>query len=394
MSALTDRAAIAIADRVLHTIRRGAVTVTWPDGSSGTFRGRRPGPHAQVVVTDLRLVRALATTGAIALADGWIAGWYDTPDLAAVIELAALQLEDSRPAPSALERAGRRLWASVTDPVAARGPLVDIVQHYDLGNDFYAAWLDPTMTYSSAYFERDDMTLEEAQRAKYRRLAARAGIEPGMRVLEIGSGWGANAVYLAGELGCEVTTVTVSREQARYVGKLAADQGLAGVIDVQLGDFAEATGTYDRVVSVEMIESIPRERWLDLLRVMRDRLAPDGTIGLQSIWVADRHWARSDANPDFVRRYIFPGGQVPAPMVLRDLASLAGLTWIGDESFGASYARTLHVWGERFDAAWPDIAALGFDERFRRMWRYYLAYCEGGFRSGRVGVSQIALRRL
>jgi cyclopropane-fatty-acyl-phospholipid synthase len=277
--------------------------------------------------------------------------------------------------------------------VAARGPLTDIVQHYDLGNDFYAAWLDPTMTYSSAYFERDDMTLEEAQRAKYRRLAARAGIEPGMRILEIGSGWGANGVYLAGELGCEVTTVTVSGEQARYVGKLAADLGLAGPIDVQLCDFAEATGTYDRVVSVEMIESIPRERWLDLLRVMRDRVAPGGTIGLQSIWVADRHWARSDANPDFVRRYIFPGGQVPAPMVLRDLASRAGLTWVSDESFGASYARTLHVWGERFDAAWPDIAALGFDERFRRMWRYYLAYCEGGFRSGRVGVSQIALRR-
>jgi cyclopropane-fatty-acyl-phospholipid synthase len=310
-----------------------------------------------------------------------------------VIELGALQYETQRATPSVLERAGRRLWGVVTDPGAARGPLGDIVQHYDLGNDFYAAWLDPTMTYSSAIFERDDATLEEAQRAKYRHLAARARIEPGMRVLEIGSGWGANAVHLAGELECEVTTMTVSREQAAFVEKLAAEHGVASRVEVQLLDFREATGAYDRVVSVEMIESIPRTRWGELFATMRARLVPGGAIGLQSIWVTDRHWARSDANPDFVRRYVFPGGQVPSPAVLRALVDRAGLRWISEESFGASYATTLRAWGARFDAAWPAIAELGFDERFRRMWRYYLAYCEGGFRSGRVGVSQIALTR-
>lgn len=389
-----DRLTMAAASRVLARIRRGELEVRWPDGSSQRFRAALPGPAATIHVTDLRLVRALATTGAIGLADGAIAGWYDTPDLATLIEVAALQLQGGgRPSPGALERAGRRLWSVVTDPVAPRGPLADVVQHYDLGNDFYAGWLDPTMSYSSAYFERDDMTLEEAQLAKYRRLAARAGIQAGMRVLEIGSGWGANAIFLARELGCDVTTMTVSREQARYVGKLAAEEGLANAIDVQLADFAEASGTYDRVVSVEMIESIPRSRWAELFGVMRDRLLPGGVVGLQSIWVGDEHWARSDAYPDFARRYVFPGGQVPAPKILRDLAARAGFIWRSDESFGASYARTLHAWGERFEAAWPGIAELGFDERFRRMWRYYLAYCEGGFRAGRAGVSQIALVR-
>lgn len=380
---------------ILGRLRCGALRVTMPNGRVHAFRATKPGPSAEVVVHDVRLIRALATTGAIALADGYIQGWYDSPDLGAVIELGALHLEpDHRPTiPGSVERMGRRLWALITDPATPRGPVTDIVQHYDLGNDFYALWLDPTMTYSSAIFERDDMTLEDAQRAKYRHLAERARVEPGSTVLEVGSGWGANAIYLAGELGCHVTTMTVSREQAVHVEKLAAEHGLADRIEVRLEDFAHATGAYDHVVSVEMIESIPRARWAQLLRVMRDRLVPDGAIGLQSIWVADAHWASSDGNPDFVRRYVFPGGQVPSPGVLRRLARQVGLTWASEESFGSSYARTLRAWRAAFDAAHDRVAEMGFDERFVRMWRYYLAYCEGGFASGRVGVSQIALVR-
>jgi cyclopropane-fatty-acyl-phospholipid synthase len=380
---------------VLGRLRCGSLRVTMPDGRVHAFRGTRPGPSAEVRIHDSRLIRALATTGAIGLADGYVQGWYDSPDLGAVVELGALHLEPEHRAgvPASVERLGRRLWALVTDPASPRGPLADIVQHYDLGNDFYALWLDATMTYSSAVYERDDMTLEDAQWAKYRHLAARARIEPGSDVLEIGSGWGANARYLAQELGCRVTTMTVSREQAVYVEKLAAEHGLADLIDVRLRDFAAAEGSYDHIVSVEMIESIPRTRWAELLRVMRDRLTPGGTIGLQSIWVADAHWSSSDANPDFVRRYIFPGGQVPSPGILRRLVRQVGLVWASEESFGVSYARTLRAWREAFDAAHDRVAELGFDERFVRMWRYYLAYCEGGFASGRVGVSQIALVR-
>jgi cyclopropane-fatty-acyl-phospholipid synthase len=295
--------------------------------------------------------------------------------------------------PEAVQRGLRTAWRTLGRAFETRGPVRDIVHHYDLGNDFYSAWLDPSMTYSSAVFARDDMTLEQAQLEKYRRLAEAADIRAGHRVLEIGSGWGGFAAYLADERGADVTTMTVSREQATYVEKLAAEAGLADRLRVDLRDFREADGTFDRVVSVEMIESIPGNRWAEFFGVVRDRLEPGGRAGLQIITVADRHWTWSDENPDFVRRYIFPGGQVPSPAVLGRLTAAAGLRWETNAEFGPSYARTLRAWRARFDEAWPVIADLGFDEPFRRMWRYYLAYCEGGFASGRTDVSQIVLAR-
>jgi cyclopropane-fatty-acyl-phospholipid synthase len=247
------------------------------------------------------------------------------------------------------------------------------------------------MTYSSAVFAREDMSLEEAQREKYRRICAAAGLREGLHVLEIGSGWGGFASYAAGEVGCRVTTVTDSHEQAGWVEKLVAEEGFGDRVEVRLEDFSRTPGMYDAIVSIEMIESIPRTRWPALFRVFADRLRPAGRIGLQAITVGDRHWASSNANPDFVRRYVFPGGQVPSPGVLRADASGAGLRIVARAGHGASYARTLGEWRRRFDAAWPTIADLGFDERFRRMWQYYLSYCEGGFRSGRTDVGQIVL---
>jgi cyclopropane-fatty-acyl-phospholipid synthase len=388
-----NRADRLLLDAIVARLRCGSLNVRYPDGSWGTFEGARPGPHAEVRLLDWRLIRRLVTTGAIGLADGWIAGEFDSPDLPSLLELAALHLEPEHRSrvPSPLERAGRAAWNVLGRAAAPRGPMRTTVEHYDLGNAFFASWLDRSMTYSSAVFADEEMTLEEAQREKYRRLAEATGLREGMRVLEIGSGWGGFAVYAAGELGCSVTTVTVSREQVDLVEKLVAERGLHDLVQVRLEDFADTPGTYDAVVSIEMIESIPGSRWPDLFRTMRDRLATGGRIGMQAITVADHHWRSSDANPDFVRRYVFPGGQVPSPGVLQREAAAAGLAWLEDASFGPSYARTLAEWHRRFDAAWPQIAALGFDEPFRRMWQYYLSYCEGGFRTGRVNVSQIVL---
>jgi len=382
-------------ETVVDRLRCGTLRVRYPDGSVRAFHGRLPGPDAQVDLHDLRLVRRLVTTGAIGLADGWIAGEFDSPDLAGVIELASLHLEPEHrlPMPTAVERLRRAVTGAMGKATALRGPLRTTVEHYDLGNAFFAAWLDPTMTYSSAMFVRDDMTLEQAQHEKYRRLAAAAGLREGMHVLEIGSGWGAFAAYAAGELGCTVTTATVSREQALWVEKVMAERGLSDRVRVLTQDFAAVRGTYDAIVSIEMIESIPGDRWPGFFETLDQRLAREGRIGLQVITVADRHWRSSNANPDFVRRYVFPGGQVPSPGVLRREADRVGMDWVGSSSFGASYARTLGMWRERFDAAWPEIAEMGFDDRFRRMWQYYLSYCEGGFRSGRVDVAQIVLAR-
>jgi cyclopropane-fatty-acyl-phospholipid synthase len=376
-------------------LRCGRLIVRLPDGRVRAFDGRGEGPTARVDLHDTSVLRRLAATGAIALADGYIDGRYDSPDLAALVELGSLHMEPEyrTEVPDAVQRGLRTAWRKVGRAFETRGPVRDIVHHYDLGNDFYGAWLDPTMTYSSAVFASDGVSLEEAQREKYHRLAEATDVQEGHRVLEIGSGWGGFAAYLAAERGADVTTMTVSREQAAYVEKLAAEAGLADRLRVDLRDFREAEGSFDRVVSIEMIESIPGNRWAEFFGVVRDRLLPGGRAGLQIITVADRHWTWSDENPDFVRRYVFPGGQVPSPGVLRRLTEAADLAWVSNAEYGRSYSRTLRTWLERFDAAWPAIAQLGFDEPFRRMWRYYLSYCEGGFASGRTDVSQIVLSR-
>ncbi len=393
MNGLAGAAERRILEIVGSRVRAGRASITLPDGTHRTFEGHHPGPAAHVTLHRWRPLRLVTTTGAIGLADAYVRGDYDVDDLEAFLELCALHLEPAfhEPVPGWLHALGRTAWKLLGDPARPRGPLTDIVQHYDLGNEFYGAWLDETMTYSSAVFARDDMTLAEAQREKYRRLAATTGVQPGERVLEIGSGWGAFAVYLATELDCHVTTVTISKEQHEYVEKLVVEHGLVDRVEARLQDFRLVDGTYDRIVSIEMMESVPQRLWRPFFRQLRDRVQAHGSIGLQLIVVADHHWRDSDEHPDFVRRYIFPGGQVPSPSVLHDLASEHGFVWREDRGFGASYTRTLAGWLEAFDAAWPSIERMGFDERFRRMWRYYLAYCGAGFASGRTDVRQIVL---
>jgi cyclopropane-fatty-acyl-phospholipid synthase len=393
MSVLAGATERRILDIVGRRIRAGRLAVTLPDGTARTFEGRHAGPAAEVTLHRWRPLRLVTTTGAIGLADAYVRGDYEADDLEAFLELCAMHLEPAyrEPVPTWLHHVGRMAWRVFGSPGRTRGPLGDIVQHYDLGNDFYAAWLDESMTYSSAIFAHAGESLAEAQRAKYSRLAERAGVRAGDEVLEIGSGWGGFAVFLAGEMGCTVRTVTVSKEQHDYVEKLVVEHGLVGRVDARLQDFRTVEGSFDRIVSVEMMESIPQRLWDPYFRQLRQRLRPHGTVGLQLIVVADHHWRDSDEHPDFVRRYIFPGGQVPAPSVLRALAERHGLSWREDTGFGSSYARTLAHWLDRFDAAWPRIADMGFDERFRRMWRYYLAYCGAGFASARTDVRQIVL---
>ncbi len=384
--------------RLLDTIGRhievGALEVELPDGSTRIYRGTRPGPRASVQLHDTKLLRRVVSLGAIGLADGYVAGDFDSPDLATVVELGAIRLESDHGVrvPAGIEGGGREIWRRLGRAAAPRGPLRDPIEHYNLGNQFFSLWLDPTMTYSSAVFASERMSLEEAQLEKYRRLAQATGLREGERVLEIGCGWGGFAVAAA-ELGCHVTAITVSKEQLDHVSKLVAERGVGDRVEPRLEDFRATRGTFDRVVSIEMIESIPRTLWPSYFERLRDLTKPGGTIGLQVITVADRHWATSNANPDFIRRYVFPGGQVPAPMVLRALARRSELGWVEDHGYGSSYARTLNAWGRAFEEAEAEVAALGFDEPFRRMWRYYLAYCEGGFRAGRVDVRQIVLLR-
>ena len=375
-------------------IRYGTLTMRMPDGRRLLFRGREPGPSADMVVHDLRFARRLILDGDLGFAEAFIRREWDTPDLSGFLYFFAVNMEAVRnltrynPLARLLQR--YRHWRNRNTRTQARR---NIAAHYDLGNAFYRAWLDPSMTYSSALFEDGATTLEEAQLAKYRRLAAQIGIAPGGHVLEIGCGWGGFAEVAAKEFGLKVTGLTISQEQFDYASRRMAEAGLADRVTIRLQDYRDERGRYDGVASIEMFEAVGREYWPVYFAKVADSLKPGARAGIQVITLDDRYWHDYVREIDFIRAYIFPGGMLPTPTLMRDIATEHGLAVQDDRGFGTDYARTLRAWAERFTAAWHEVKELGFDERFRRMWLYYLAYCEAGFRTGGIDVRQIVYRK-
>ena len=373
----------------------GAIRVRLPDDE---FVVGEPGrePDVTIRVADpSAMARSFARGGTIGFAEAYIDGTWDTDDLARLLEIAA-RSHDRRRHTGIWEgtmRFSRAAWNRLRPGVGTTA-VKTMVEHYDLGNDFYAAWLDPTMSYSSAIFD-DGEDLETAMRTKYERLAERAGIRRGDRVLEIGCGWGSMAEYLASELDCTVTAVTISREQAAYVEARMERDGLQDRVDVSITDFRQITGAYDRIVSIEMIESIDEESWPELFTVIERSLVPGGTAALQVITIDHDLHRQLVGRDDFIRAYIFPGGALPSTKVLRRLGDDVGLEWAGLSTHGTSYARTLAEWDRRFVAAWPEILRRSpqFDELFFRMWRFYLAYSQAGFATGRIDGVQVVYRK-
>lgn len=381
-----------VVDAIAGRIDQGSLRLTRPDGSVKEFAGSRPGPEAELTILDSRVERLLVRHGASALGEGYVEGWWDTPDLADFLTMAAINQDASFSGPlgSAVKRSISSAWNAVK-PDRRAGAVDTMAGHYNLGNDFYELWLDPSMTYSSGIFTHTD-ELETAQRAKYAKIAGLTGVGAGTEVLEIGCGWGGFAEF-AGGMGASVTGLTIAEEQLKYAEKRMAEAGLSDRTTFKLVDFADERGRYDAVVSIEMIESIDQDRWPSLFEAISANLRPGGRAGLQAIVIDDAIWETYRTRNDFIREYIFPGGRVPPPDLIRRLADSVGLQTIEIVDFGPSYAKTLAAWLERFDAAWPEIARLGFDDRFRRMWRYYLAYCEAGFNTGRISVQQWAFER-
>ncbi len=373
-------------------VRVGTLTVV---GGSRTrvLAGVQPGPEVVLVVRSRRAWFRILRGGALGFTEAYMLGEVDTPDLTEFFVWGALNQEAFRAGRlgGRFFSGARRLWQRLAADLPHRS-VGSTTDHYDLGNDFYAAWLDETMSYSSARFEYPAQAMTAAQRNKYAALARMAGVEHGDRVLEIGCGWGGFAEYAAGELGCQVTAITLSHEMAEYARKRMADRGLGHLVDVRVEDFRESTGTFDRVVSVEMIESIDESQWPALFATIRDRLAEHGGAAMQAITIDDTEWHDYRRGQDFIQRYIFPGGQLPAPSVLVDLTERSGMAVTTDESFGADYARTLSWWHDRFEQAWPRLVGPQFDEHFHRMWKLYLTYCEAGFRLGRINLHQIGMR--
>jgi cyclopropane-fatty-acyl-phospholipid synthase len=381
---------------VLGLARRlplGRLEIVLPDGSRRVFAGPGPGPEAVLVLRNGKVARRFLVGGAVGLAEGYIAGDWDSPDLPALLEL--LDRASEEVGMAARLKGPRRLVERALHALrrnSRTGSQRNIHAHYDLGNAFFSAWLDPTLTYSSALFGPEADDLEAAQRAKYRRLARSIALAPGHRLLEIGSGWGGFALTAAKEFGAFVTSVTVSREQHDLACQRVYAEGLGEKVEIRLQDYRDVEGRFDRIASIEMLEAVGERFWPLFFGRLRERLNPGGRAGVQTITIADHLFEGYRRNVDFVQKYVFPGGMLPSPSALRAVVARAGLVLEDDHPFGPSYARTLAEWHRRFDAAWQQLVPLGFDERFRRLWKYYLAYCEAGFRSGSIDVTQVSLR--
>lgn len=373
----------------------GQLTLIRPDGESHVLNGSTAGHSAVLHIRNYRCAMRVLKSGDIGFAEAYVAGEWDSPDLPVLLETLVnnydhiRRLFDGNPLMNVINRIGHRLNRN-----SRRGSRRNIHAHYDLGNAFYSAWLDGSMTYSSARFDSPSQDLEAAQSVKYASLVRMMDLRQGQSVLEIGCGWGGFAEFAAREVQAKVTGVTISREQYDYARQRIFEAGLAERVDIQLCDYRDVRGQFDSVASIEMFEAVGREYWPTYFNKVHDVLKPEGRAGLQIITIQDELFEEYDARTDFIQKYVFPGGSLPSEGVLAPVITAAGLNTTGVERFGLDYARTLSEWAKRFDAAWALIGRDGgFDSRFRRLWLFYLAYCEAGFRSRRTDVIQMALNR-
>ena len=386
------RSDVGILSFLARRIHRGSLRLELPNGAVHNFIGGQPGPSAAIAVHRPRAARRLLFGGSTGFAEAYIDGDWSSDDLPALLELAAQNEPSWRPALrgsavlGTLARIGH--WRRKNTRSGSRR---NIASHYDLGNDFYRAWLDPGMTYSAGFFTRRSFDLEQAQTEKFDRLIELLHLSPRHHLLEIGAGWGAFALHAAQHVGCQVTAITISKAQHAECCRKLALSDLGDRVEFRLQDYRDLDGRFDRVVSVEMIEAVGEAYWPLYFSRIRDLLPSHGRAVLQAITIDDELFTTYRRRVDFIQRHIFPGGMLPSRERLVEVARRHGLAWHFDSSHGEDYAKTLACWSQRFDAAWPRIRVLGFDERFRRAWRYYLAYCEAGFRTGRTDVRHIVL---
>ncbi|MBN8442818.1 MAG: class I SAM-dependent methyltransferase [Thauera sp.] len=377
--------ATRLALEMLDRLQGGALAIELPDG-----RHVRAGHGALVAhlrVSEHALFDETLARGDIGFAETFMDGLWHTDDLAGLLTLLSRNRAtlDAAIYGRLLRLLGHRLTHLLRANTRA-GARRNIEAHYDLGNDFYALWLDRTMTYSAAVFDAPDEALEAAQRRKYRRILTKVGAQPGQTVLEIGCGWGGFAEVAATEFGCRVLGLTLSPAQLAFARERAERGGYAGQVDLELCDYRDVRGQYDHIVSIEMIEAVGERFWPTYFAQLSALLKPGGRCAVQAITIADALFARYRRGTDFIQRHIFPGGMLPSPGAVQRQATRAGLQVVDDFAFGPDYARTLARWHARFDAQADAVRQLGFDERFLRMWRFYLAYCEAGFNTGDIDV--------
>ncbi|WP_028956470.1 cyclopropane-fatty-acyl-phospholipid synthase family protein [Sulfitobacter sp. 20_GPM-1509m] len=375
-------------------MNNGRVDFVLSDGRTFRAEGKNPGPVAELRIHNNDLFARLIREGDLGFCDAYLDEWWSTPDLQAFMDLVHADndsIYDGFPGMGLVRFVERfRFWLQRNNRTQARK---NISYHYDLGNEFYGLWLDDTMTYSSALFETGQESHEAAQIAKYASMIDQMGAQAGDHILEIGCGWGGFAEYAAKERGIRVTGLTISEEQIKYARERIEKAGLSDMVDFKLQDYRDEKGTYDGIASIEMFEAVGEQYWPAYFNTVRERLKPGKNATLQIITVQDRRWEVYKRGVDFIQKYIFPGGMLPSPKALRDQVVKAGLSIERSIEFGPSYSISLRRWHETFNERWDQIAAMGFDDRFRRMWNFYLTSCAATFESANCDVTQITIKR-
>ncbi|MET0247722.1 MAG: cyclopropane-fatty-acyl-phospholipid synthase family protein [Sphingomonas sp.] len=383
---------IRLIDRIDQGLDAGSIDVTLPDGERRILGGRAEGPLAVVEIRSWRAILRLVTSGSSGWYEGWAKGEWASPDPVQVFAIFSRNRAALASGSRAwgITRLAKRVqhWMRRNSKTGSRR---NIHFHYDLGNDFYREWLDPSMTYSSAMFDGGE-PLKAAQQRKLDAILARTGTRAGDHILEIGCGWGSFA-ETAGRAGRRLHGITLSTEQKAWAEGRIAYAGIDGV-DFALTDYRAVTGRDDAVASIEMVEAVGREYWSSYLSTIARVLKPGGRAAIQYISFDDAMFEGYAGNVDFIQRYVFPGGLLISESEFRAIAARHGLTWTDRRAFGLDYAETLKQWRENFDAAIAtDRLPAQFDLRFKNLWRYYLMYCEGGFRGGGIDVAQVTLIR-
>ena len=378
---------------IAKRMNKGRLDFVMPDGRRFQADGAQPGYVAELHVHDPDVFARLIREGDLGFCDSYIEGGWSTPDLQAFLDLVQDDNDmvyDGFPGQMflrAYERM-RHLMRANSKKQAKK----NISAHYDLGNDFYGAWLDDTMTYSSALFRTGQESLERAQEEKYASMIDEMGVGPGDHVLEIGCGWGGFAEHAARK-GIRVTGLTISQEQHDFAVERLRRAGLQDMVDIKMQDYRDETGQYDGIASIEMFEAVGEKYWPIYFYTVKSCLKPGAKATLQIITIAERRFDAYRKGVDFIQKYIFPGGMLPSKSVLQDEVMRAGLDTRNQIEFGESYSVTLRRWFDRFNASWGKIAPMGFDERFHRMWNFYLTSCAAAFHSGSCDVVQLTVER-
>ena len=371
----------------------GSLQIEWSDGKSQKIDAIHKGPNAKLKIVDSNVVREIIQGGSIKFAELYISKRIITNNLTNLMHYCALNNDQAEETfKITIFRYLYNKYLHFKNKNTKIQAKKNISHHYDLGNQFYKYWLDKSMTYSSAIFNGKNDNLELAQNNKYQKLADLSSIKKGDNILEIGCGWGGFSEFLAKNYDCQITALTISREQFKFTTERMEKANLTSKVKVVFCDYRNIKGQFDKVLSIEMFEAVGREYWKTFFEKIKTILKPNGNVSLQLITIDDKIYNVYKNNPDFIQKYIFPGGMLPSVEVLKNIIENTSFRINSINSYSNDYAKTLNIWNKEFNRNWTKIEKLGFDERFKLLWNYYLSYCEGGFLSKNIDLKQINLK--